>query len=381
MSESLGNLGKVIREQASLDGAIHEAIRELESTYDCRFSVILQEEIYSSVGLELPFDRDLTEPVCLELNLAQGGSALGAPLKHRGEVFGRVWALCLEGGPQCVIHEMFPQICSVLELEICERMLEGQLDALEKNLYGNSGMGPYAAALAHEVHNPLHYIEGNLDLMKTQIAKGELGPGDLDDLQASLHDALFGAQYLRQIVNDLRLFTRPGDGKNAPVDINAVLDSTVRIVNYQLPEDVEIVRQDKPGAQVMAVGSRLGQVFLNLVLNASQAMEKTAGEKRITLDTRLTADGFVVIQVQDTGCGIPPEDLYRVFRPFFSTKNGTGMGIGLAVCQRIIAGFGGRIEVESQAGEGTTFTIWLPALNEASAPTADAKAPGDTKMV
>jgi two-component system, cell cycle sensor histidine kinase and response regulator CckA len=181
-----------------------------------------------------------------------------------------------------------------------------------------------------------------------------------------LSEAREGAERVRQIVRQLKSFSRPDEERMDAVDVHAVLDSAVMLAANEIKHRARLKRDYGPVPRVMGNEGRLCQVFLNLVVNAAQAIAEGAVEKNeIRLNTRLGHDGKVLVEVQDTGSGIPREALGRIFDPFFTTKPvGVGTGLGLAICHGIITGLGGDILVESEPGRGTTMRVVLPATAE-----------------
>ena len=151
------------------------------------------------------------------------------------------------------------------------------------------------------------------------------------------------------------------------VDLHAGLESTLNVVANEIKYKAEIVRDYGSLPRVECLASQLNQVFMNLLVNAAQAIPQKG---RITLKSGC-ADDLVWVSVSDTGSGIPPEIMARIFDPFFTTKPvGKGTGLGLSVSYGIIEKHGGRIEVASQPGEGTTFTVWLPVSQPEAKPSA-----------
>lgn len=261
-----------------------------------------------------------------------------------------------------------------------------------------ASVGMLAASVAHEINNPLAIVVGNLELMRLSLAnlaerrrdggpaEGGLGDEFLRHLGTSddpLNDALEAAERVRQIVRDLRIFARSEDqAAEQPTDIHKVLEAASRMASHELRHRATLKCDFGSVPLVRGSESRLGQVFLNLIVNAAQAMPVgTAADNEIRLATSVDADGRVVIEVADTGVGIPADKLDRVFDPFFTTKPaGVGTGLGLAICHRIVSELGGTITVHSTVGKGTTFRVILPASTDvillastpasASAPTA-----------
>ena len=162
---------------------------------------------------------------------------------------------------------------------------------------------------------------------------------------------------MTEIVSNLKDFSRLDRSKVTSFNLNDGLASTLMLAKHQL-KSVAVTRQFGEIPAIICSPSQINQVFLNLVTNAAQAMEGTQG--KITLTTRADGDG-VLVEVADSGKGIPPEILPKIFDPFFTTKEvGKGTGLGLSISFKIIEQHGGRITVDSVVGTGTTFKVWLP---------------------
>jgi PAS domain S-box-containing protein len=228
-----------------------------------------------------------------------------------------------------------------------------------------ASIGALAAGVAHEINNPLMATVANLEfaLEHTQRLFETSAGGELDGLRDSLQDAAEGAERVRTIVRDLKIFSRAEEDHQGPVEVERVLESSLRMAHNEIRHRAELIRQYAEVPNVEANESRLGQVFLNLIVNAAQALpEGYANQHQIRICTRLDASGRVVAEVEDSGPGIPPELLPRLFTPFFTTKpRGVGTGLGLSICKRIVTSFGGEITVDSVVGRGTRFSVFLLA--------------------
>jgi CheY-like chemotaxis protein len=191
------------------------------------------------------------------------------------------------------------------------------------------------------------------------------GPEDvrerLREMEQVLREALMGADRVRRIVKDLKTFSRQDEDGKGPVDLRAVMDSAAKLAAGELRPRAQLVRQYSEVPRVEGNEPRLAQVFLNLIINAAQALPEGKPEQNeVRLVTRRVDEEHVVAEVHDTGSGISPEVLGRIFDPFFTTKPvGVGTGLGLALCHAFITAMGGRIEVESQVGRGTVFRVTL----------------------
>jgi CheY-like chemotaxis protein/two-component sensor histidine kinase len=182
-----------------------------------------------------------------------------------------------------------------------------------------------------------------------------------------------GAERVRTIVRDLKIFSRQKEEERAALDVQEVLESSIKMALHELRSRARLVRQYERVPPVYADASRLGQVFLNLLVNAAHAIpEGNLQGSEITVRIRRDGSSRVAVEVSDTGEGMSPDVLPRIFEPFFTTKaGGGGTGLGLSICHGIIQGMGGEITVRSEVGRGTTFTILLP---EAPSIVAEAEA-------
>jgi PAS domain S-box-containing protein len=240
-----------------------------------------------------------------------------------------------------------------------------------------ASVGTLAAGVAHEINNPLAYVISNLSSARESAAAL---PGGAGELQEALGEAREGAERVRRIVAELRTFSRPDEAARGSIDVRRVLDAAMNLARHEIRHRAQVVKRYEDVPPVDANESRLAQAFLNLVVNAAQAIpEGHAEENQILLAARF-AEGRVRVEVADTGVGIAPEHLGRIFDPFYTTKPvGVGTGLGLSICHGIVASLGGEIRVESAPGKGSTFTVVLPAapalpLPQAAEPPAAAPA-------
>jgi PAS domain S-box-containing protein len=222
-----------------------------------------------------------------------------------------------------------------------------------------AAVGTLAAGVGHEIQNPLAYLELSLHGATRSLSKGAAGAA-----QALSHllDAQEGAERIRFIVADLRTFSREGADERERVDLREVVAPALRMVRHALRDRAKLVEEYDGIPQVLGSGARLGQVLLNLLVNAVQAIPPGQAERHTVRIHTLTApDGRAQMEVSDTGRGIPPEVLPHIFKPFYTTKSQEeGTGLGLSICQQIIRAHGGEIHVRSEPGQGSVFTILLP---------------------
>jgi signal transduction histidine kinase len=213
-----------------------------------------------------------------------------------------------------------------------------------------------ANANAEELSRQFALVTGRVAKLKQQKVMQELG--------GLVKDGLHGTGQMAEIVGNLKDFSRLDRSKVTSFDLNEGLASTLLLAKHLL-KSVTVKRELGDIPPIVCSPSQVNQVFLNLVTNAVQAMPEERGT--ITLTTR-AADGGVTVEVADDGKGIAPEVLPKIFDPFFSTKEiGKGTGLGLSISYKIVEQHGGRIEVESQVGAGTKFTVWLPLKPPADA--------------
>jgi two-component system, cell cycle sensor histidine kinase and response regulator CckA len=221
-----------------------------------------------------------------------------------------------------------------------------------------ASIGTLVAGVAHEINNPLMYMLGNLDFMRRRIK----GSPEADSLGTALDAAAEGAGRIRDIVRDLSSFSHDGERRWIAVDVHELIESSLRIAASQLRFRAHVRRDFRPVPPLSVNTTRLGQVFLNLILNAAQAIpEGNVAKNEVRVSTKVDDAGIFVFEVADTGSGIAPELIGRVFDPFVTTKPaGVGTGLGLHICRSIVTAMGGDILVTSRVGVGTSFVVKLP---------------------
>jgi signal transduction histidine kinase len=285
------------------------------------------------------------------------------------------------GAHDYVMKGDLTRLPAAVDRELRERAIRAERQRMREQLVISERMataGTLAAGIAHEINNPLGVAMGNLEFVvdllarippNGSIAMGEARPmaavdwshlGELDEPLEDMREAL---ERIRDIVRDVKLFSRPHEDKCGPVDVHVVIDSSVRMAWNEIRHRARLVKEFEPVPMVTGNESRVGQVVLNLIVNAAQAMpEGNRDGNQLRVATRTTEDGRAVIEVSDTGCGIPKHDLERIFDPFYTTKPvGVGTGLGLSICHRLVAELGGTIEVDSEVDRGTSFRVLLPA--------------------
>ncbi|HXE38729.1 MAG TPA: ATP-binding protein [Azonexus sp.] len=251
-----------------------------------------------------------------------------------------------------------------------------------------AAIGQLAAGVAHEINNPIGFVNSNLGTLKTYIerlmklldsyesvARGG-DPAQLEtarraadleflreDLPSLLNESHEGLSRVTKIVQDLKDFSHVDQAELQDADLNAGLESTLNVVWNEIKYKAEVMRELGDIPQVPCVPAQINQVFMNLLVNAAQAIEKRG---KILVRSGL-ADDFVWFEIEDTGKGMTDEVQQRIFEPFFTTKPvGKGTGLGLSISHDIVVKkHGGRLDVSSTPGVGTRFKIWLPLKPEA----------------
>jgi two-component system NtrC family sensor kinase len=259
-----------------------------------------------------------------------------------------------------------------------------------------ASIGQLAAGVAHEINNPIGFIGSNIEALTDYMAdvtsllnaykdfqkiikenEGSLADAvkkkteeltqleeeiDIEylkeDIPELLNDCKDGTQRVARIVADLKSFAHPGNDKQMLIDLNAGLETTLNVVYNEIKYKATVAKEFGKISMVEGFPQKLNQVFMNILVNAAQAIEEKGEIKIVTANE----DGHVVVRISDNGCGIAPENLSKVFDPFFTTKEiGSGTGLGMNIAYNIIEDHGGQITIDSEINKGTTFTIKLPA--------------------
>ncbi|WNG55383.1 response regulator [Archangium gephyra] len=223
-------------------------------------------------------------------------------------------------------------------------------------------LGQVAAGIGHEINNPTAYVLGNLGFIQEQVAALRQGePVDLEELEQAVLDAREGGLRISDIVRDMRSLAKTDAEAGGWFELDEAIRSALRIARLETMRQASVETQLPRGLEVKGSPGPVSQVFVNLLVNAAQALESAEGpRKEIRVTARREAD-MAVIEVSDTGPGIPAEVLSRLFQPFFTTKGSTGTGLGLSISRNIVRRLGGDIAVRSAPGDGTVFTVSLPA--------------------
>ncbi|HVH45896.1 MAG TPA: PAS domain S-box protein, partial [Labilithrix sp.] len=247
-----------------------------------------------------------------------------------------------------------------------------------------ASVGTLAAGVAHEINNPLAYVMSNLDMLISEfrfLATGPLSAHMAEWAEMAL-DAREGTERIRKIVRGLKTFSRAEEERRAVIDVRPVLELAIDMAFNEVRHRARLVKDYGPMPLVAADDARLGQVFINLLVNAAQALpEGGEGANEIRIVTSTDVEGRAVVEVRDTGPGIPESVIGRVFDPFFTTKPvGIGTGLGLSVCHNIVTSMGGEITARNEAGRGAVFQVVLPAASGGpdDAPRSGACAPSSS---
>jgi PAS domain S-box-containing protein len=277
----------------------------------------------------------------------------------------------------------------VSDLEVANKKLsEMQLQLLQSEKMAS--IGQLASGVAHEINNPIGFVKSNLgslsgyvdslvEIVRSYEATEHIQGEELavalqsiarrkqtldydfliEDVRKLIVESSEGVQRISQIVLDLKNFSRSGDVTMAAADLQAGIESTINVVWNQLKYKVNVVREYAELPPVLCVASQINQVAMNLLVNAGQAIQEHG---TITIRTGRDAEN-VWFEVQDTGCGIPSENLARIFEPFFTSKPvGQGTGLGLSISFGIVQRHGGSITVKSEVGVGSVFRVTLPLV-------------------
>ena len=324
----------------------HEVLRLLDS--DARLK------------LDTPLDRALRERRPIEVPeavLENGGQSQriiadsAAPVVDNGEMLGAVM----------VFRDVTEQKRLQKQLEIADRL---------------ASLGTMAAGVAHEINNPLSVVVANAGLVLEELENlSPLSPSAttperrahaLEEAMDMQRQVLSAASRIARIVSDLGAFSRPEPQESGSVDVRDAVEWALRSTAHEFRHRARLVTKVQKVPRVEADETRLGQVLVNLLINAAHAIAPgSADSNEVSVATRVDEAGRVIIEVSDTGTGIGPEHLSRIFEPFFTTKPvGTGTGLGLSICHGIVASMGGTLTVQSRVGEGTTFALDLPASKE-----------------
>lgn len=254
-----------------------------------------------------------------------------------------------------------------------------------------ASIGQLSAGVAHEINNPVGFVKSNLKTLEQythdlinllKLYKESIHPllesmetenitrledeCDIDyiieDIPELLKDSIEGTDRISDIVNELKTFARVDGDEKEKLDVNRCIDNTVKLVSNEIKYKAELIRQLSPVPITMGYPGSLSQVILNMLMNASHAIVAEQGMGEITIASSIEAQ-WIMITIKDNGCGMDEETINHIFDPFYTTKEvGVGTGLGLSISSGIVKKHGGTIEVASEVGAGTCFTIRLPVI-------------------
>ncbi len=272
------------------------------------------------------------------------------------------------------------QLAEDLAFGVAARRARAERDRLTAQLVQADrlvAMGTLAAGVAHEINNPLAYAVAGLEHLGDLLRASPegLSAGATREALGVLAEVREGAERVRLIVRDLKAFSRGEEATTERAPLAPILDMAVELARSELRHRARVVKAYGPAPAVRVNQAKLGQVFLNLLVNAAQAIAPgRAEENEVRVSCSTDAQGRAVVEVRDTGAGVLPELADRLFEPFVTGKRpGEGTGLGLSICRSVVTGFGGEISFEAAAGGGTTFRVTLPP-----APAEPARAPASS---
>jgi signal transduction histidine kinase/BarA-like signal transduction histidine kinase len=268
---------------------------------------------------------------------------------------------------------------AAIERELREATVRAEQRRLQNRMLLSDrlvAVGTLAAGVAHEINNPLAYVIANVQYALDGIGQLPAVPQPAADavdahdareralIKEALYEANEGARRVQRIVADLKTLARQGDDRVEPIDVEHTLNWAIGVTMAEIRHRARLVKSFERVSPVRGDEMRLGQVFVNLLLNAAQAIGPgNALENEIVVNTR-ERDGRVVVEVLDSGMGIPEENLTKIFDPFFTTKpRGIGTGLGLSICHEIIASMRGQLTAENRPTRGAQFVVEMPALS------------------
>ncbi|MFL5425064.1 MAG: two-component system sensor histidine kinase NtrB [Myxococcales bacterium] len=391
-SDELAMAGRAFDEMADAVASTRVRLRESEA----RVRLLLESTGEGICGLDLSGRVTFCNPAALKLLRVGSAQILGQPLYDMLRLPGseqtleRAWielalktcarveqelALPCEDGLVVPVHHsgspvlldgrLVGRVVTLTDLTARKRA-EEELRRSQAQLRMADRLatvGTLSAGVAHEINNPLAYTIANLGYVAERL-RDLPGSLDLDEVDTAIAEALEGAERVRRIVKDMKTLSRVDDETISAVDVERALDASVNMAIHELRQKANVVKEYAGVGFALANEGRLVQVFLNLLVNASQAIATSSPESNeVRIVTCLDAEGRIAVEISDTGGGIPEDVLPRIFDPFFTTKPlGVGTGLGLSICHSLVTAIGGEIDVTSKVGAGTRFLLTLPSV-------------------
>lgn len=333
--------------------------------------------------LLLPFRAGGTLVAILALGRPQSGRIYGSDDRRLLQTLAHQGAVAIENA---LALEQLRELNRDLEAKVEKRTEElRQAHAHLVHREKMASLGQFVAGIAHEINNPLNFIQGNLHVLREYMtivrntlslyetaaasldesARNRIAEirknSDLDeilkDIDSAFDGCAEGVERSTALVSDLRTFSRVDQSDRMPADLEAAIESTLNLLRSKLT-GIEVVKEFENTPMVECLAGQINQVFLNLIANAADEMERGG---TLTIRTFCVGEERVAFEIQDTGRGIDAENLDKIFDPFFTTKEvGKGTGLGLAISYGIVTRHGGTIEVDSEPGRGTCFRFELP---------------------
>jgi PAS domain S-box-containing protein len=354
--------------------ALRESERDLAATHDALGAGVIRTDVEGRIlrmnrvaEAMTGWPQDEARGRALDEICAMSGDGDGLVLRARNDaaraIAATTTALPAAEGAVTVLRD----VADERRAREAQRAMQERLAVAERM----SSVGTLASGVAHEINNPLSYVIGNLTLLDEELRRQ--GAGELRQL---VTEALDGSERIRRIVRDLRTFARADDDQRGPISVPRVLELALAVAGNEIRHRARLARELADVPPVIGNEARLGQVLVNLLVNAAQAIpEGDAEHHEIRIACRFDGER-VVVEVHDTGGGIPEAIRGRIFEPFFTTKPiGTGAGLGLAASHGIVTGMGGELTVESELGRGSVFRVSLPAAPGARPRAAEPVAP------
>jgi signal transduction histidine kinase/ActR/RegA family two-component response regulator len=273
------------------------------------------------------------------------------------------------GAHDFLIKGKLARLVPAVERELREAAIRAERAAMQRQVLLSDRLvqiGTLAAGVAHEINNPLAYVIGNIAIAIDELSGAPDRTFDGLAVVHALNQALEGAERIRATTADLRVFSRTEDSEPHPIDLRRVLESSISMAWNQIRHRAKLVREFDDVPPIAANENRVGQVFLNLLINAAHAIpEGNAAGHEIRVSLR-TVGAEVQIEVRDSGHGISPEVREHLFQPFLTTKSRElGTGLGLSICQKIVRDLGGEISLHENPTGGTTSRVCLPLRKHA----------------
>ena len=334
----------------------HGSLVYMNATFRAMLGYTRDENVQGLPAIELvhPDDRDQVLERVREM-LTHGTPA---PLREERLLRKDGTHVISEIAAHNVIFEGEPAILAIVRDVTQRKELDTELIMTDRL----ASLGRLSASIGHELNNPLGYVLGNVALVERELAKDDVPKEIADRLEPHVRMVREGAMRMRDIVHDLKTLARGDSDPAVLIDVAHIVDVCINMAEHELGPRAKIVKDYRDRPFVRGTEARLGQVFLNLLLNAAQAIppgNPEGNEVRVTIESR--GVGRVEIQIADSGEGIAPENIERIFEPFFTTKHGAGTGLGLSISHGIVTSAGGAISAEPRPGGGTIFRVTLPS--------------------